>query len=54
MAKSKPIRDNKKKSAPSKPTLARDLQGIIPCLLLVIGIIALIGYLFYAMLKSAS
>jgi hypothetical protein len=54
MAKNKPVRDNKKKSAAQKPTLARDLQGAIPCLLLVTGIIALVGYLFYAMLKSAS
>lgn len=50
MAKLKPA----KSSEPKKPDYARDAKGAIPCLLLVIGAILLLGWLFSAMLKSAN
>lgn len=49
MAKLKPV-----KGADKKPNYARDAKGAIPCLILVIGIIVLLGFLFSAMLKTAS
>lgn len=42
------------KAKEQKTDWKRDAKGAIPCLLLVIGIIVLIGMLFSAMLKSAS
>lgn len=38
---------------PKKTDHLRDAKGYIPCLLLVIGGILLIGWIFSAMLKSA-
>ncbi len=38
---------------PKKTDHVRDAKGAIPCLLLVIGVILLLGWLFAAMLKSA-
>jgi len=38
---------------PKKTDHIRDAKGAIPCLLLVIGGILLLGWLFSAMLKSA-
>jgi hypothetical protein len=45
----------KLKTRKQKPiSKAADAKGAIPCLLLVIGVIVLLGFVFYAMLKSAS
>ncbi|MEZ5400758.1 MAG: hypothetical protein R2729_13885 [Bryobacteraceae bacterium] len=46
MAKYKPVG----KSTPEKPASTR---GVVPCLLLVLGAIALVSFLFYAMLQSS-
>jgi hypothetical protein len=49
MARYKPIGKSKDKAAPAaKPT-----KGLIPCLLVVLGGIALFSLFFYAALKSA-
>ncbi len=42
------------KAKEQKPDWKKDARVAIPCLLLVIGVIVLIGMLFSAMLKSAS
>jgi len=42
------------KAKEQKTDWKRDAKGAIPCLLLVLGIIVLIGMLFSAMLKSAT
>jgi hypothetical protein len=49
MAKLKPARTPE----PKKTDYVRDAKGAIPCLLLVIGAILLLGWMFSAMLKSA-
>jgi hypothetical protein len=57
MAKLKPVRgleSRKKGQEPKKTDHVRDAKGAIPCLLLVIGGILLLGWLFSAMLKSAN
>jgi hypothetical protein len=53
MAKLKPASRSLKTPEPKKTDHVRDAKGVIPCLLLVIGGILLIGWLFSAMLKSA-
>jgi cell division septal protein FtsQ len=49
MAKRKPLKSQEKKP----DNRMRDARGAIPCLLLVIGMIFLLGLLFAAMLQSA-
>ena len=49
MAKLKPSKGQEQK----KTDHVRDAKGVIPCLLLVIGAILLLGWMFSAMLKSA-
>jgi len=53
MAKLKPSPRSLKGPEPKKTDHVRDAKGYIPCLLLVIGGILLLGWLFSAMLKSA-
>lgn len=53
MAKLKPSLRSLKTPEPKKPDYARDAKGAIPCLLLVIGAILALGWVFSAMLKSA-
>ena len=53
MAKLKPAPKSLKTQEPKKTDHARDMKAVIPCLLLVIGAILLLGVLFSAMLKSA-
>jgi hypothetical protein len=53
MAKLKPAPKSLKTQEPKKTDHVRDLKAVIPCLLLVIGAILLLGVLFAAMLKSA-
>jgi hypothetical protein len=53
MAKLKPFPKSLKGPEPKKTDHMRDAKGAIPCLLLVIGGILLLGWLFSAMLKSA-
>jgi len=50
MAKLKPL---KKQSKEVKPDPVKDVKGALPCLLVVIGVMVLIGLLFSTMLKSA-
>lgn len=57
MAKLKPakgLETRKKAQEPTKLNFARDAKTGIPCLLLVIAMILLVGWIFSAMLKSAS
>ena len=42
------------KAKEQKTDWKRDAKGAIPCLLLVLGLIVLVGMIFSAMLKSAS
>lgn len=53
MAKLKLSQRVPKGQEPKKTNYARDAKGAIPCLLLVIGAILMLGWLFSAMLKSA-
>ena len=53
MAKLKLSLRSLKVAEPKKTDHVRDAKGAIPCLLLVIGGILLLGWLFSAMLKSA-
>lgn len=53
MAKMKPSLKPAKGQEPKKTDRIRDAKGAIPCLLLVIGAILLVGWIFSAMLKSA-
>ncbi|HEU0122159.1 MAG TPA: hypothetical protein VFQ91_16640 [Bryobacteraceae bacterium] len=53
MAKLKPSLKSNKGKEPQKIDYARDAKGAIPCLLLVIGAILLVGWIFAAMLQSA-
>ncbi len=53
MAKLRPAPKSLKAPEPKKPDYARDAKGAIPCLLLVIGAILAVGWIFSAMLKSA-
>jgi hypothetical protein len=42
------------KAAKTGKSKTKSTRGLIPCLLVVIGVIALVNLLFYAMLKSGS
>ena len=53
MAKLKSSLKSTKGQEPKKTDHVRDAKGAIPCLLLVIGGILLLGWLFSAMLGSA-
>lgn len=53
MAKLKPSLKSSKGKETKKVDHVRDAKGAIPCLLLVIGGILLLGWLFSAMLQSA-
>ena len=50
----KPLTKTPAQTAQAKKDAAiRDAKGVIPCLLLVIGVIVALGFMFSAMLKSA-
>jgi hypothetical protein len=53
MAKLRQPPKSLKTPEPKKTDHVRDAKGVIPCLLLVIGGILLVGWIFSAMLKSA-
>jgi hypothetical protein len=51
MAKYKPVGKNGGTKSPQAK--ASSVRGAIPCLLVVLGAIALVSFLFYAMLQSS-
>lgn len=57
MARKAPAKIGIKKKSEGSTTqfdIKRDLAGALPCLVVVVGLFALLGYLFYLALRSAS